>query len=363
MVESESPPMECCAQKMVGDDHYTLWHDLFHRSLPYECLNDCVYTKTGTSSPKFCFVRGDLRTECLSDEVEIEIESQVDTSGGHHGSGSGSGHHGSGSGDHETYHGSGSGDHETYHGSGSGSGDHGSGLGSGPAIELVGGAGPHEGNLMISGRPVCDHGQNPENAEVVCRQLGYLGGNLTTGSHFGTVPEDDFAMNDVHCNGTEGYIWRCPHENSINRTINCTREEGMGVICSGEPGSESGSGSGSDSIINQTTTEAATITESATTTVKVTVVVKDTSGDPVADAEVQLPFDGLETIVATTDIDGQARFTLSSDMMDIVNAGAPDGAKIYVMVVTDGYWIETTPKIIRPDEEFQTFEMSITPRS
>ena len=44
--------------------------------------------------------------------------------------------------------------------------------------------------------------------------------------------------------------------------------------------------------------------------VKVTVVVKDTSGDPVADAEVQLPFDGLETIVATTDIDGQARFTL-----------------------------------------------------
>merc|ERR1712192_311701 len=110
------------------------------------------------------------------------------------------------------------------------------------------------------------------------------------------------------------------HENSINRTINCTREEGMGVICCGEPGSESGSGS--DSIINQTTTEAATTTESATTTgsppVKVTVVVKDTSGDPVADAEVQLPFDGLETIVATTDIDGQARFTLSSDMMDIV---------------------------------------------
>ena len=58
MVESESPPMECCTQKIVGDDHYTLWHDLFHRSLPYECLNDCVYTKTGTSSPKFCFVRG-----------------------------------------------------------------------------------------------------------------------------------------------------------------------------------------------------------------------------------------------------------------------------------------------------------------
>merc|ERR1712172_187293 len=287
MVESKSPPIrqgypwdiheECCAQKVVGNVFYTLFHDVFHGSIPQQCLNNCIYTKTGTSSPKYCFEKGDLQTECLS---------------GDHGSGSvdqgsGSGDYGSGSGDH----GSGSGDH------GSGSGDHGSGSGhhgSGSTVELVGGAGPHEGNLMISGRPVCDHGQIPENAEVVCRQLGYLGGNLTTGSHFGTVPEDDFAMNDVHCNGTEGYIWRCPHENSINRTINCTREEGMGVICSGEPGSESGSGSGSDSIINQTTTEAATITESATTTVKVTVVVKDTSGDPVADAEVQLPFDGLE---------------------------------------------------------------------
>merc|ERR1719376_1567408 len=143
----------------------------------------------------------DLRTECLSDEVEIEIESQVDISGGHHGSGSGSG---------------------------SGSGDHESGSGSAPAIELVGGAGPHEGNLMISGRAVCDHGRNPENAKVVCRQLGYLGGNLTTGSHFGQVSEG-FVMDNVQCNGTEDYIWRCPHETEVN----CTREEGMGVICSG----------------------------------------------------------------------------------------------------------------------------------
>ena len=37
------------------------------------------------------------------------------------------------------------------------------------AIELVGGAGPHEGNIMIKGRSVCDHGRNPENAKVVCR--------------------------------------------------------------------------------------------------------------------------------------------------------------------------------------------------
>merc|ERR1712172_371541 len=165
MVESKSPPIrqgypwdiheECCAQKVVGNVFYTLFHDVFHGSIPQQCLNNCIYTKTGTSSPKYCFEKGDLQTECLS---------------GDHGSGSG--HHGSGSGSVDQ--GSGSGDY------GSGSGDH----GSESVLELVGGAGPHEGNIMISGRPVCDHGQNPENAKVICRQLGYLGGNLKTGSHF-----------------------------------------------------------------------------------------------------------------------------------------------------------------------------------
>merc|ERR1719489_123455 len=66
--------MECCTEQMVGGVSYTLWHDLAHRSLPYECLNDCVYTRTNTSSPKFCFMQGDLPTECLSDEPAPEEE-------------------------------------------------------------------------------------------------------------------------------------------------------------------------------------------------------------------------------------------------------------------------------------------------
>merc|ERR1712172_118357 len=124
MVESKSPPMECCTQKMVGDVSYTLFHDLFHRSIPYECLNECVYTRDGTSSPKFCFIRGDLPTECLADGDQGSGSGDHGSGSGDHGSGSvdqgsGSGDHGSGSGDQ----GSGSGDH------GSGSGDHGSGSG------------------------------------------------------------------------------------------------------------------------------------------------------------------------------------------------------------------------------------------
>ena len=38
-----------------------------------------------------------------------------------------------------------------------------------PVIELVGGSGPHEGNVMIRGQPVCDDYWSQENAMVVCR--------------------------------------------------------------------------------------------------------------------------------------------------------------------------------------------------
>merc|ERR1712172_165579 len=161
MVESKSPPIrqgypwdiheECCAQKVVGNVFYTLFHDVFHGSIPHQCLNNCIYTKTGTSSPKYCFEKGDLQTECLSGDHG--------SGSGHHGSGSGSvdqgsgsGDYGSGSGEHgsgSVDHGSGSGDHGSGSGSvdhgsgsgdhGSGSGDHGSGAGSpaGKSLKLI----------------------------------------------------------------------------------------------------------------------------------------------------------------------------------------------------------------------------------
>merc|ERR1711962_427805 len=56
---------ECCQEKMVGGVSYSLLPKAFHGSLPHQCLTSCVYTKTGMlSSPKFCFARGDLATEC-----------------------------------------------------------------------------------------------------------------------------------------------------------------------------------------------------------------------------------------------------------------------------------------------------------
>ena len=38
-----------------------------------------------------------------------------------------------------------------------------------PEIELVGGSGPNEGNLMLHGQPICDDGWGHNEAMVVCR--------------------------------------------------------------------------------------------------------------------------------------------------------------------------------------------------
>jgi len=57
---------ECCQEKRVGSVSYSLLPEAFDGSLPHQCLNTCVYTEKGKSSPKFCFARGDLPTECQS---------------------------------------------------------------------------------------------------------------------------------------------------------------------------------------------------------------------------------------------------------------------------------------------------------
>ena len=40
-----------------------------------------------------------------------------------------------------------------------------------PEVKLVGGSGPHEGNIFVGGLPVCDDYHDAQNALVVCRCL------------------------------------------------------------------------------------------------------------------------------------------------------------------------------------------------
>merc|ERR1712055_436675 len=69
---------ECCQEKTVGGVSYSLLPVAFDGSLPHQCLTSCVYTKTGMSSPKFCFARGDLATECR-DPVTVQVVVQSAT--------------------------------------------------------------------------------------------------------------------------------------------------------------------------------------------------------------------------------------------------------------------------------------------
>merc|ERR1712013_67767 len=72
---------ECCQEKTVGGVSYSLLPEAFHGSLPHQCLTSCVYTKTGVlSSPKFCFARGDLATECR-DPVTVHVIVKSATTG------------------------------------------------------------------------------------------------------------------------------------------------------------------------------------------------------------------------------------------------------------------------------------------
>merc|ERR1712172_383039 len=69
----------CCKEKMVGTTNYTLLPNNHRHLLPLACLDNCVYTVVNTSTPKFCFVDGDLLTECLSDKTEPTTASTTTT--------------------------------------------------------------------------------------------------------------------------------------------------------------------------------------------------------------------------------------------------------------------------------------------
>ena len=53
----------CCPKKTVGSVSYTLlMPGTFEgRELPKQCLNDCVYTVSGTVTPMFCFKGGSAK--------------------------------------------------------------------------------------------------------------------------------------------------------------------------------------------------------------------------------------------------------------------------------------------------------------
>lgn len=77
---------------------------------------------------------------------------------------------------------------------------------------------------------ICDDDWTDSNARVICRMLGYSGGQALTGSYYG--PADDtlqIFLDDVQCTGSEESIDLCKHSDWL--VHNCDHTEDAGVTC------------------------------------------------------------------------------------------------------------------------------------
>ena len=99
-------------------------------------------------------------------------------------------------------------------------------------LELRNGTDATNGNVYVSGKPVCQRGWDKKDADVVCHELGFPRAcTPTKGSQFGMVPED-FGMNYVGCKGTEQRLKDCPFVSFDD----CGIKLGAGVICESQEG-------------------------------------------------------------------------------------------------------------------------------
>ncbi|XP_033731920.1 scavenger receptor cysteine-rich domain-containing group B protein-like [Pecten maximus] len=99
-------------------------------------------------------------------------------------------------------------------------------------IRLVDGGSAYEGRVEVfhDGQwgTVCDDSWDNNDAEVVCRQLGYSGGDARSNAYFGRGSEPTW-MDDVRCDGSESRLQACRF--SGWRIENCNHGEDAGVVC------------------------------------------------------------------------------------------------------------------------------------
>ena len=89
-----------------------------------------------------------------------------------------------------------------------------------------------KGNVYVDDKPVCDDEWDDEDAQVVCRELGFMeGGYATKESYFGSVDlENQSGLDQVRCSGRESSLLDCRHETFDD----CGNGEGAGVVCYGD---------------------------------------------------------------------------------------------------------------------------------
>lgn len=111
-------------------------------------------------------------------------------------------------------------------------------------LRLVGGSSANEGRVEVfhAGQwgTVCDdiwsppNTDHPENAEVVCRQLGFGPPLAAPSEAFFGEGSGPIWMDDVFCVGSEQRLVDCPFRGpNVFGDHNCAHSEDAGVICTG----------------------------------------------------------------------------------------------------------------------------------
>ena len=99
-------------------------------------------------------------------------------------------------------------------------------------VRLIGGNEPYKGRLEVyynaEWGTVCDDGFDISDANVVCRELGYLG--AVEYSYYGQG-SGSIWLDDLACTGTETSIYNCAHSGFGNHS--CGHNEDVGVECQG----------------------------------------------------------------------------------------------------------------------------------